>query len=158
MRIGEIAALVGVTTRAIRRYHQVGLLPEPERRLGAPPSGGWGALGPVAADPAVLAPYERLDELADAAVDDPRIPPLAAAMVAAVPDGVFDAIPADGGAAGDEGRPGGARGGGGPHARALTEAAAARAARHGLAGAVGAPPHGGARASSPRGTRDRRPP
>lgn len=32
MRIGEIAALVGVTTRAIRHYHHVGLLPEPERR------------------------------------------------------------------------------------------------------------------------------
>lgn len=32
MRIGEIAALVGVTTRAIRHYHDVGLLPEPERR------------------------------------------------------------------------------------------------------------------------------
>lgn len=29
MRIGEIAALVGVTTRAIRHYHHVGLLPEP---------------------------------------------------------------------------------------------------------------------------------
>lgn len=83
MRIGEIAALVGVTTRAIRRYHQVGLLPEPERRpnryraysvrdavllarvrrlteLGAEL---YAALGPVAADPAVLALYERLDEL-----------------------------------------------------------------------------------------------
>lgn len=32
MRIGEIAALVGVTTQAIRHYHHVGLLPEPERR------------------------------------------------------------------------------------------------------------------------------
>ena len=32
MRIGEIAALVGLTTRAIRHYHHVGLLPEPERR------------------------------------------------------------------------------------------------------------------------------
>ncbi|MFJ3910129.1 MerR family transcriptional regulator [Streptomyces vinaceus] len=214
MRIGEIAALVGVTTRAIRHYHHVGLLPEPERRsngyraysvrdavllarvrrltelglsLGevrdvladdagreladvleeldadlarqeaairerrrrlaalraAPPgedgplspalaallaaapetdspsaardrehltlldSAGevgaelYAALGAVAADPAVLALYERLDELADAAVGDPRIPPLAAAMVAAVPEGVFEAIPAGGGAAGE---------------------------------------------------------
>lgn len=212
MRIGEIAALVGVTTRAIRHYHHVGLLPEPERRpngyraysvrdavllarvrrltelgLGlhevrdvladdagreladvleeldadlarqeaairerrqrlaalraAPPgdsgplspalaallarapetdsptaaldrehltlldaagTGGAGlyaALGPVAADPAVLALYKRLDELACAPVDDPRIPPLAAALVAAVPDGVFDAVPASGGVA-----------------------------------------------------------
>ncbi|MFI1645881.1 MerR family transcriptional regulator [Streptomyces avidinii] len=209
MRIGEIAAVVGVTTRAIRHYHHVGLLPEPERRpngyrayslrdavllarvrrlteLGlsldevrdvladdagreladvlteldadlarqeaeirerrrrlavllaagpgeeeplspalaellakAPPTdsptaakdrehlilldaagaGGqevYAALGPLAADPAVLALYERLDELADAPVDDPRIGPLAAQLVAAVPDEVFAAIPADG--------------------------------------------------------------
>ncbi|MEU5208614.1 MerR family DNA-binding transcriptional regulator [Streptomyces sp. NPDC020742] len=32
MRIGETAALVGLTTRAIRHHHHVGLLPEPERR------------------------------------------------------------------------------------------------------------------------------
>ncbi|WP_037669260.1 MerR family transcriptional regulator [Streptomyces griseus] len=32
MRIGELAAAVGVTTRAVRHYHHVGLLPEPERR------------------------------------------------------------------------------------------------------------------------------
>lgn len=31
MRIGELAAVVGVTTRAVRHYHQAGLLPEPER-------------------------------------------------------------------------------------------------------------------------------
>src|SRR5688500_4732764 len=31
MRIGELAAAVGVTTRAVRHYHQSGLLPEPER-------------------------------------------------------------------------------------------------------------------------------
>jgi DNA-binding transcriptional MerR regulator len=31
MRIGELAALVGVSTRAVRHYHHVGLLPEPER-------------------------------------------------------------------------------------------------------------------------------
>ncbi|MFG2235155.1 MerR family transcriptional regulator [Streptomyces sp. NPDC048723] len=209
MRIGEIAAVVGVTTRAIRHYHHVGLLPEPERRpngyrayslrdavllarvrrltelglsldevrdvladdagreladvlaeldadlarqeaeiqerrrrlavllaagpgeaeplspglaallakaprtdspaaakdrehltlLDATGAGGqemYAALGPLAADPAVLALYVRLDELADAPVDDPRIPPLAAELVAAVPDEVFAAIPADG--------------------------------------------------------------
>ncbi|MGW6710662.1 MerR family transcriptional regulator [Streptomyces sp. NPDC054956] len=212
MRIGEIAALVGVTTRAIRHYHHVGLLPEPDRRpngyraysvrdavrlarvrrltelglsldevrdvladdagreladvlqeldadlarqeaelaerrrrlavlLAAPPgevepvspalaallakapataspsaaldrehlslldaSGAAGeelyaALGKVAADPAVLALYERLDELADAAVDDPRIGPLAAALVAAVPAEALAAIPAGEGTA-----------------------------------------------------------
>ena len=32
MRIGEIAAAVGVTTRTVRHYHHLGLLPEPERR------------------------------------------------------------------------------------------------------------------------------
>lgn len=32
MRIGEIAGLVGVTSRAIRHYHHIGLLPEPRRR------------------------------------------------------------------------------------------------------------------------------
>ncbi|MFD5891847.1 MerR family transcriptional regulator [Streptomyces sp. NPDC060334] len=209
MRIGEIAALVGLTTRAIRHYHHVGLLPEPERRpngyraytvrdavllarvrrltelglsldevrdvladdagrelaevlaeldadlarqqaelaarrqrlallLAAPPGeveplspalaallakapatdspsaaldrehltllDGTGAigeevyalLGTLAADPAVLGLYERLDELADAPVDDLRIVPLARALVAAVPDEVFAAIPSDG--------------------------------------------------------------
>ncbi|MFB6483818.1 MerR family transcriptional regulator [Streptomyces virginiae] len=209
MRIGEIAAVVGVTTRAIRHYHHVGLLPEPERRpngyrayslrdavllarvrrltelglgldevrdvladdagrelaevlseldadlarqeaeiqerrrrlavllaagpgeaeplspglaallakapqtdspaaakdrehltlLDATGAGGqeiYAAMGPLAADLAVLALYVRLDELADAPVDDPRIPPLAAELVAAVPDEVFAAIPTDG--------------------------------------------------------------
>ncbi len=32
MRIGELAALVGISTRAIRHYHHVGLLPEPTRK------------------------------------------------------------------------------------------------------------------------------
>ncbi|HMG62545.1 MAG TPA: MerR family transcriptional regulator [Streptosporangiaceae bacterium] len=32
MRIGELAGLAGVSTRAIRHYHRVGLLPEPARR------------------------------------------------------------------------------------------------------------------------------
>ena len=31
MRIGELAALAGVSTRTVRHYHHVGLLPEPER-------------------------------------------------------------------------------------------------------------------------------
>lgn len=31
MRIGEIAALVGVSTRTVRHYHRLGLLPEPRR-------------------------------------------------------------------------------------------------------------------------------
>ncbi|WP_406252349.1 MerR family transcriptional regulator [Streptomyces atratus] len=208
MRIGEIAALVGVTSRAIRHYHHVGLLPEPGRRsngyrvysvrdavvlarirrltelglgldevrdvladaagrelmdvlaeldadlarqesgirerrrrlarlldgpvsaeepvspalaelLGTAPTTGspmaakdrehlvlldttgvggeiYAALAPLAEDPAVHALYERLDALDGAAVDDPRIPPLAADLAAAVPDGVLAAIPSDG--------------------------------------------------------------
>ncbi|MBM7790534.1 helix-turn-helix domain-containing protein [Tenggerimyces flavus] len=32
LRIGEVARIAGTTTRAIRHYHQVGLLPEPERK------------------------------------------------------------------------------------------------------------------------------
>lgn len=31
MRIGELAALVGVSTRTVRHYHHEGLLPEPDR-------------------------------------------------------------------------------------------------------------------------------
>ncbi|MFC9482127.1 MerR family transcriptional regulator [Streptomyces griseus] len=208
MRIGEIAALVGVTSRAVRHYHHIGLLPEPARQangyraytvrdavllarirrlteiglsldevrdvladdagrelaevlgeldadlarqereiqerrqvlavlLEAPLSpdgpflspalaallekapatgspaaakdrehlalldaagGGAGAevfaaLRPLAEDPGVLALYERLDELAGAGVDDPRIAPLAAELVAAVPDEVLAVIP-----------------------------------------------------------------
>ena len=31
--IGELAAIAGVTTRTVRYYHRVGLLPEPDRRL-----------------------------------------------------------------------------------------------------------------------------
>lgn len=32
MRIGELAAAVGITTRAVRHYHRIGLLPEPPRQ------------------------------------------------------------------------------------------------------------------------------
>ncbi|MDA0635076.1 MerR family transcriptional regulator [Nonomuraea sp. MCN248] len=34
MRIGELAALVGVSTRTVRHYHRLGLLPEPARTAG----------------------------------------------------------------------------------------------------------------------------
>ncbi|MFB7212397.1 MerR family transcriptional regulator [Streptomyces sp. NPDC056255] len=206
MRIGEIAALVGLTTRAtIRHYHHVGLLPEPERhpngyraysvrdavllarvrRLTGPglgldevrdvladnagrepaealgphaglarqeaairerrcrlstllaePSGATGPVSPalpalpaqasrtdspstakdreyltlvdatstssqeifallakLIADPAVVELHERLDPLAVASADDPRIAPLTADLMAAVPDELFAAIP-----------------------------------------------------------------
>lgn len=209
MRIGEIAAVVGLTTRAIRHYHHVGLLPEPERRpngyraysvrdavllarvrrltelglsldevrdaladdaghelaevleeldadlarqetairerrrrlralLAEPPGASrlvspalvallaqaprsdspsaakdreyltlidatsigdqeiFALLGTLVADPAVVELYERLDALATAPADDPRIAPLAADFVAAVPEELFAAIPEDG--------------------------------------------------------------
>ncbi|MGW1103732.1 MerR family transcriptional regulator [Streptomyces sp. NPDC002540] len=208
MRIGEIAALVGVTSRAIRHYHHIGLLPEPARRpngyraygvrdavvlarirrltelglgldevrdvladdsgrelvdviveldadlarqedeirerrrrlarlldgpvsaeepvspalaelLGAATatdspaaakdrehlvlldtvgigSEVYAAMRPLAEDPAANALYERLDALAGAPVDDPRVALLAADLVAAVPDEVLAAIPSDG--------------------------------------------------------------
>ncbi|MFD4632563.1 MerR family transcriptional regulator [Streptomyces sp. NPDC058284] len=56
MRIGELAGIVGVTTRAIRHYHQLGLLPEPERR-----SNGYRAYGLRHA--VALARVRRLTEL-----------------------------------------------------------------------------------------------
>ena len=31
LTISQLAAYAGVTTRAVRHYHQIGLLPEPER-------------------------------------------------------------------------------------------------------------------------------
>lgn len=209
MRIGEIAALVGLTPRAVRHYHQIGLLAEPARRangyrsysvrdavllarirrltelglglgevrevlagdagrplgevlreldadlarqereirerrlrlaqlmrgpltgvgpvspalaelLAAGPAtdsptaakdrehlalldtaGGGGGevydvLRKVAGDPAVLALYEELDALDAAAVDDPRVAPLAARMAALVPAEVLAVIPDDG--------------------------------------------------------------
>ena len=53
----------------------------------------YAALRPLAEAPGVGALYERLDELAGAGVDDPRIAPLAAELVAAVPDEVLAVIP-----------------------------------------------------------------
>jgi len=56
MRIGEIAALVGVTTRAVRHYHHLGLLPEPVRR-------GNGYRDYTVRDAVLLARIRRLTEL-----------------------------------------------------------------------------------------------
>ncbi|MFE0702889.1 MerR family transcriptional regulator [Streptomyces sp. NPDC058872] len=70
MRIGEIAALVGVTPRAVRHYHQSGLLPEPVRR-----ANGYREYG--VRDAVLLARIRRLtelglglDEVRDALADD----------------------------------------------------------------------------------------
>jgi DNA-binding transcriptional MerR regulator len=56
MRIGEIAALIGVTPRAVRHYHHLGLLPEPVRR-----SNGYREYG--IRDAVLLARIRRLTEL-----------------------------------------------------------------------------------------------
>jgi DNA-binding transcriptional MerR regulator len=56
MRIGELAALIGVTPRAVRHYHHLGLLPEPARR-----SNSYREYG--IRDAALLARIRRLTEL-----------------------------------------------------------------------------------------------
>lgn len=70
VRIGELADAVGVTTRAIRHYHRIGLLPEPGRR-----SNGYRVYG--MRDVSRLARVRRLtelglslDEAADVLADD----------------------------------------------------------------------------------------
>ncbi|WP_107644842.1 MerR family transcriptional regulator, partial [Streptomyces sp. Ru87] len=56
MRIGELAALVGVSTRTVRHYHHLGLLPEPRRR-----ANGYREYG--LRDAVELARVRRLTEL-----------------------------------------------------------------------------------------------
>lgn len=70
MRIGELADLVGVSTRTIRHYHHVGVLPEPSRA-----SNGYREYGLV--DAVLLVRARRLtelglslDDVADALADD----------------------------------------------------------------------------------------
>ncbi|MFD5327610.1 MerR family transcriptional regulator [Streptomyces sp. NPDC127092] len=70
MRIGEIAALVGITPRAVRHYHRMGLLPEPARR-----ANGYREYG--IRDAVLLARIRRLaelglglDEVGDVIADD----------------------------------------------------------------------------------------
>ncbi|WP_093801081.1 MerR family transcriptional regulator [Streptomyces sp. Wb2n-11] len=57
------------------------------------------ALAPMTRDPGVVVLYERLDALAGASRDDPRIGPLADELAAAVPDAAIAAIPPEGPAA-----------------------------------------------------------
>ncbi|MEV4460041.1 MerR family transcriptional regulator [Microbispora sp. NPDC049633] len=56
MRIGELAALAGVSTRTVRHYHHQGVLPEPSRRRG-----GYREYG--LRDALLLARARRLTEL-----------------------------------------------------------------------------------------------
>lgn len=70
MRIGELAAIAGVSTRTVRHYHRVGLLPEPARQ-----ANGYREYG--LRDAVALARVRRLtelglslDEVRDALADD----------------------------------------------------------------------------------------
>ncbi|MCQ4043074.1 MerR family transcriptional regulator [Streptantibioticus rubrisoli] len=70
MRIGELAAIAGVTTRTVRHYHRIGLLPEPARQ-----PNGYREYG--LRDAVELARVRRLtelglslDEVRDALADD----------------------------------------------------------------------------------------
>ncbi|MEU5425520.1 MerR family transcriptional regulator [Streptomyces olivoreticuli] len=70
MRIGELAALAGVSTRTVRHYHHLGLLPEPPRR-----ANGYRHYG--LRDAVALARVRRLtglglglDEVRDVLADD----------------------------------------------------------------------------------------
>ncbi|MEU2366881.1 MerR family transcriptional regulator [Streptomyces noursei] len=56
MRIGELAGIAGVSTRTVRHYHHLGLLPEPERR-----ANGYREYG--LRDAVALARVRRLTEL-----------------------------------------------------------------------------------------------
>jgi DNA-binding transcriptional MerR regulator len=58
LTIGQLAAYVGVTVRAVRHYHQVGLLPEPERD-----ASGYRSYGALA-----VVELTRIRTLADAGV------------------------------------------------------------------------------------------
>jgi DNA-binding transcriptional MerR regulator len=92
MRIGELAGLAGISTRAIRHYHHVGLLPEPSRK-----ANGYREYS--LRDAVELARVRRLtelglslDELADSPADDPRVEATAQAIVAAIPESARQAI------------------------------------------------------------------
>ncbi|WP_344311230.1 MerR family transcriptional regulator [Fodinicola feengrottensis] len=70
LRIGEVARIAGISTRAVRHYHWIGLLPEPARR-----SNGY--RGYEMADVVRVLRVRRLadlglslDEVADALADD----------------------------------------------------------------------------------------
>src|SRR5438876_64136 len=92
MRIGELADFVGISTRAIRHYHRIGLLPEPARK-----PNGYREYS--LRDAVELARVRRLtelglslDEVGDALADDPRVEATAQAIVAAIPEPARQAI------------------------------------------------------------------
>ncbi|MEV4571605.1 cytochrome P450 [Nonomuraea sp. NPDC049419] len=92
MRIGELAALLGVSTRTVRYYHHQGVLPEASRRANGYSSAWYAAR---ATDPEVAARgqdfYRRPDELAEAKPDDSRSSPVKGAhMTTTTPTLPFD--------------------------------------------------------------------
>lgn len=66
LTIGQLAAYAGVTVRAVRHYHQIGLLPEPERD-----ASGYRRYGPTA-----VVALIKIRGLADAGVPLSRIGPM----------------------------------------------------------------------------------
>ncbi|MFI7601385.1 MerR family transcriptional regulator [Actinoplanes sp. NPDC049681] len=81
LTIGQLAAYAGVTVRAVRHYHQVGLLPEPERD-----ASGYRRYGATA-----VVALIKIRTLADAGVPLSRIGPMLAADPAAF-DAAIDVI------------------------------------------------------------------
>jgi DNA-binding transcriptional MerR regulator len=89
LTIGQLAAYAGVTVRAVRHYHQVGLLPEPERD-----ASGYRRYGPTA-----VVSLIKIRTLADAGVPLSRIgqmleadPPAFAEAVQRIDDRLRDEI------------------------------------------------------------------
>jgi DNA-binding transcriptional MerR regulator len=78
LTIGQVADYAGVTVRAVRHYHQIGLLPEPERD-----SSGYRAY-----DAAALVRLIQIRTLADAGVPLARVGELLDAGPAEFADGV----------------------------------------------------------------------
>lgn len=78
LTIGQLAAYTGVTVRAVRHYHQIGLLPEPERD-----ASGYRRYGAKA-----VVALVKIRTLAEAGVPLSRI----SRMLAADPAGFAEAV------------------------------------------------------------------
>ncbi|GII66868.1 MerR family transcriptional regulator [Sphaerisporangium krabiense] len=70
MRIGELAAMVGVSTRTVRHYHHLGLLPEPPRLANGYREYGFRDAVALARVRHLAELGLTLDELRDALADD----------------------------------------------------------------------------------------
>src|SRR5438876_421698 len=94
LTIGQLAAYAGVTVRAVRHYHQIGLLPEPQRDGWILMAARWpdrvreyipGKLAQLD-DPQLVRLYRVLSGLfdSDAGDDDPRLVEAADIMAALI--------------------------------------------------------------------------